>query len=501
MFKKVLVANRGEIAVRVIRACRELGVRTVAVYSEVDRSALPVRSADEAYCIGGAQARKSYLQMENILQAARQAEVDAIHPGYGFLAENPVFARRCQEEGFVFIGPSPETIALVGNKVAARRLMTAAGGPVIVGTDLDLSDGALIEAAAEIGYPVVVKAAFGGGGKGMRVVHRPEDLPAALRLARREAEAAFGNGAVYLERVVEGVRHIEFQILADIHGNVIHLGERECSLQRRYQKVVEEAPSRALGADLRQEMGQVAVRLAQLAGYVNAGTVEFLLDKDGHFYFLEINPRLQVEHPVTEMVTGVDIVKEQLRVASGRKLRYRQEDVRLWGWAMECRILAEDPFRDFIPSVGRVTQVHEPAGPGVRVESGIYAGFDISLYYDSMVSKLIAWGETRGEALLRMRRALEEYRIMGVKTNIPYLQQILNSPSFQGGQTDTQFLDRRCPPTAEEQPQALRAVVIAAALLAHRQKKQRRSAPLVSAGRTEPSSNWRRAGRWMGMQR
>jgi len=501
MFKKVLVANRGEIAVRVIRACRELGVRSVALFSEVDRSALHVRRADEAYCIGGAQARHSYLQMDRVLQVAGQAGVDAIHPGYGFLAENPLFARRCQEAGFVFVGPRPETVALLGNKVAARQLMAQAGGPIIAGTDLNLTDEALTGAADEIGYPVVVKAAFGGGGKGMRVVRRREEMPAALRLARREAEAAFGDPAVYLERVVQGVRHIEFQILADACGNVIHLGEREGSVQRRHQKVVEEAPSRALDDGLRREMGQVAVQVARLAGYVNAGTVEFLLDKDGKFYFLEMNPRLQVEHPVTEMVTGIDLVKEQLRLASGRKLRCRQEDVRLWGWAMECRILAEDPFRDFAPSVGRVTQVHEPAGPGVRVESGIYAGFDISLYYDSLISKLIAWGETRGEALLRMRRALEEYRIMGVKTNIPYLQQILNSPSFQGGQTDTQFLDRRCPPAEEERSQDLLAVTVAAALLAHRRRRERRRASAVLARKDGQTSNWKQAGRWMGVRR
>jgi acetyl-CoA carboxylase biotin carboxylase subunit len=501
MFKKVLVANRGEVAVRIIRACRELGVRTVAVYSEVDRSALHVRRADEAYCIGGAQARQSYLRMERILEVARRSGAEAIHPGYGFLAENLTFARRCQEAGFAFVGPNPETIALVGNKVAARRLMTQAGGPVIAGTDLNLSDEALIRSADEIGYPVVVKAAFGGGGKGMRVVHGPEEMAAALRLARREAEAAFGDGAVYLERVVEGVRHIEFQILADTHGNVIHLGEREGSIQRRHQKVVEEAPSRALTPALREAMGRVAVEVARQAGYVNAGTVEFLLDKEGNFFFLEINPRLQVEHPVTEMVTGIDIVKEQLRIASGRRLRYEQKDVPLWGWAIECRVLAEDPFREFIPSVGRVSQVYEPAGPGVRVESGIYAGFDISLYYDSMIGKLIAWGETRGEALLRMRRALEEYRIMGVRTNIPYLQQILDSPSFQGGQTDTRFLDRRCPPTEEEHPQALQAVIIAATLLAHRRKSQRPPKPAALSVQAEWGSNWKQAGRQMGVRR
>jgi len=501
MFKKVLVANRGEIAVRIIRACRELGVRTVAVFSEVDRSALHVRRADEAYCIGGAQARDSYLQMGRILHVARQAGVDAIHPGYGFLAENPLFARRCEEAGLIFVGPRPETIALLGNKIAARRLMARAGGPVIAGTELDLSDEALLQAADEIGYPVVIKAAFGGGGKGMRMVHRSQDMVAALRLARGEAEAAFGDGAVYLEKVVQGVRHIEFQILADVQGNVIHLGEREGSIQRRHQKVVEEAPSRALDDALRGEMGRMAVEVARLAGYVNAGTVEFLVDRDRNFYFLEVNPRLQVEHPITEMVTGIDIVKEQLRIASGRKLRYRQEDVRLGGWAMECRILAEDPFRDFVPSVGRVTRVDEPAGPGVRVESGIYAGFDISLYYDSLISKLIVWGETRGEALLRMRRALEEYRIMGVRTNIPYLQQILDSPSFQGGQTDTRFLDRRCPPAKACESRDLRAVAIAAALLAHRQKRQRREGSTVPAGESPGADRWKQAGRWMGVQR
>lgn len=496
MFKKVLVANRGEIAVRVIRACRELGVCTVAVYSEVDRCALYVRNADQAYCIGGAQARESYLQMDRILQVAQQAGVDAIHPGYGFLAENPVFARRCQEAGFVFVGPRPETIALLDNRVAARRLMTQAGGPVVAGTDLDLSDAALVRAADEIGYPLVIKAAWGGSSKGMRAVYRRDDLPAALRLARREADAALGNDAVYLERLVEGVRLIEFQILADAHGHVVHLGEREGSVQRRRQKIVEEAPCRALDDGLRQEMGQVAIRVARLAGYVNAGTVKFFLGQDGDFYFLEMNPCLQAGHPVTEAVTGIDIVKEQLRIARGRKLRYRQEDVRLWGWAMECRILAEDPFRGFAPSVGRVAWLNESTGPGVRVDSGIYAGFDVSLYYDSLISKLIAWGETRGEALLRMRRALEEYRIMGIQTNIPYLQQILDSPSFQGGQTDTLFLDRRCPPVEGERAHVLQAVAIAATVLAHRQKHRRRE-----AASSDRSGNWKRLGWRLGVRR
>jgi len=497
MFKKVLVANRGEVAVRIIRACRELGVRTVAVYSGVDRSALHVRSADEAYCIGEAQARTSYLQMARILQVARQAGADAVHPGYGFLAENPLFAQRCCQAGLAFIGPPPETIALLDNKVAARQLMAQAGEPIIPGTGPDLSDEALIRAADDIGYPVIVKAVWGGGDKRARAVYRPTNLPAALRQARREAEVALGNDAVYLERLVEGVRHIEFQILADTYGNVIHLGEREGSVQRRGQKIVEEAPSCALDADLRQEMGQAAVRIARLAGYVNAGTVKFFLDAMCNAYFLAMTPRLQVAHPLSEAVTGVDIVKEQLRIASGRKLRYGQDDVRLWGWAMGCRVLAEDPFRDFGPSVGRISRVDEPSGPGVRVESGIYAGFDVSLYYDSLISKLIAWGETRGEALLRMRRALEEYRIMGVKTNIPYLQQILNSPSFQGGQTDTRFLDRHCLPKEPEQAHVLQAVAIAATLLAHRQRQSQEA--VVPAGSVRRSGSWKRAGRWIGM--
>jgi len=492
-----LVANRGEIAVRILRACQELGVRTVAVYSEVDRRALHVRYADEAYCIGGATARESYLRMERILDVARQARVDAIHPGYGFLAENPAFAKACQDAGFVFIGPPAETLALVGNKIAARRTMAAAGLPIIAGTELDLGDEEPMQAAERIGYPLLIKAAAGGGGKGMRVVSSPAELPRALESARREAAAAFGDDTIYLERVIEGVRHIEFQILADYHGNVVHLGEREGSLQRRHQKVIEEAPSRAINPELRERMGQMAVRAAQAVGYTNAGTVEFLLDRDGQFYFLEMNPRLQVEHPVTEMVTGVDIVKEQLRIASGRRLRYRQEDIRLWGWAIECRVLAEDPFRGFVPSVGRITRIYEPAGPGVRVESGIYEGFEVSLYYDSLISKVITWGETRAEAIVRMRRALEEYRIMGVRTNIPFLQQIMDTPSFQGGQIDTGYLERRGTPVEEEHSQELMVAAVATTLLVHqrRQAQTTRREPV-----TQAMSNWKRVGRWAAMR-
>jgi len=499
MFKRVLVANRSEIAVRVLRACRELGLSTVAVYSDADRNALHVRYADEAYPIGGAPARESYLRIDRIIEVARKAKVDAIHPGYGFLAENPNFPRACHAAGFIFVGPSPEAFELLSNKVAARRLMVSSGIPVISGIDQDLGDENMIAAAQRIGYPLLVKAAAGGGGKGMRIVNSAAELPSALASARREAEAAFGDGTLYLERVIEGVRHIEFQILADEHGNVIHLCEREGSIQRRHQKLIEEAPSTALDQKLREEMGQVAVKVARVSNYTNAGTVEFLLDKDSNFYFLEINPRLQVEHPVTEMVTGIDIVKEQLRIASGRKLRYNQEDVKMHGWAIECRILAEDPYEGFLPSIGYITRIYEPAGPGVRVESGIYEGFEVSLYYDSLISKLITWGETRAEAVLRMRRALNEYCIMGIKTNILFHQQILNSTRFLAGQLNTRFLDKPFLAIEKEGAAHLKAAVIAATLLAHCQRKRPRKGLVPSD--SVSMTNWKRFGRWESMHR
>ena len=495
MFTKVLVANRGEIAVRILRACRELGLKTVAVYSDVDRSALHVRYADEAYPIGPGPARNSYLRIDRIIDVAIRAKADAIHPGYGFLAENPLFAQACLEAGLIFVGPGHQTIRMMGNKVAARRAMSATGIPIVPGSDDEgLWDEGALDAAERLGYPLLIKAAAGGGGKGMRVVNSPEELPHALTVARREAEASFGDGTVFLERIVEGARHIEFQILGDQYGNVIHLGEREGSLQRRHQKVIEEAPSRALDEELRQRMGQVAVQVARTAKYVNAGTVEFLLDEDKNFYFLEMNSRLQVEHPVTEMVTGIDIVKEQLRIASGRKLRYSQNDAKVHGWAFECRILAEDPYNDFQPSIGRVTGLYEPTGPGVRVESGIYEGFEISLYYDSMISKLIVWGETRGEALLRMRRALEEYRIIGIKTNIPFHQQMMDSARFIGGQFDITFVENRFAMSEPRREEQRETAAIAAALLAH--DRGQRVVPLQQPGQ----SPWKQVGRWRAMQ-
>ncbi len=470
MFKKVLVANRGEIAIRILRACEERGLRTVALYSEADRTALHVRYAEEAYYIGPPPASESYLRIDRILDVARQAGADAIHPGYGFLAENADFAQACIDAGITFIGPPPDAIRAMGDKVQARKLMKAAGVPVIPGTEDDITDEAAIAAAEEIGYPVLIKAAAGGGGKGMRLVHTPEELPRALAAARREAKAAFGDDRIYLEKVIENARHVEIQILADQYGNVIHLGERECSIQRRHQKLIEEAPSTAVDEDLRQRMGEVAVRAARAVGYTNAGTVEFLLDAEGNFYFLEMNTRLQVEHPVTEMVTGVDIVKEQLAIAAGRKLRWKQEDIRMKGWAIECRITAEDPFNNFMPTGGTVTYLKEPTGPGVRVESSLYEGMEVSLHYDPMVAKLIAWGETRAEAILRMRRALEEYRIGGVKTIIPFHIQVMNSTQFILGNLDTRFVDRFS--FSESQADRRHIAAIAAALLTRERERQ-----------------------------
>ncbi|HUV73589.1 MAG TPA: acetyl-CoA carboxylase biotin carboxylase subunit [Anaerolineae bacterium] len=500
MFKKVLVANRGEIAVRVLRACRELGLSTVAVYSDADRTALHVRYADQAYHIGPPPATQSYLCIDKIIAVAKEAEVDAIHPGYGFLAENPAFARACRDAGLAFIGPSPESMELMGDKAAARRTSAQVGIPILPGTDHEIEDEEEAKAVAEqIGFPLLVKAAVGGGGKGMRTVHSPEELPFAVMAARREAQSTFGDGAIYLEQLVEGARHIEVQILGDQHGNIVSLGERECSLQRRHQKLLEESPSMALDEKLRARLWEAAIALAQAVDYTNVGTVEFLLDKDKNFYFLEMNTRLQVEHPVTELVSGVDIVKDQLRVASGRALRYSQEDLRMNGWALECRICAEDPYDGFLPSTGSITGLQEPTGPGVRVDSGIYEGFDVSLYYDPLISKLSVWGETRGEAILRMRRALEEYRIIGVKTNIPFHQQIVNHTEFIYGQFDTSFVESRFAMQQSNGRDLLEAAAIAAAMVAH--DKRRSSVGTLEHQEARASNSWRMAGRWEAMGR
>jgi len=504
MFNKVLIANRGEIAVRVLRACRELGMQTVAVFSDADRHALHVRYADEAYYLGASPSRESYLRGDRIIDIALKSGAGAIHPGYGFLAERADFAQAVLEAGLAFIGPKPSSIAAMGDKAVARATVSKAGVPVVPGTEGEgsLRDDELLAIAPQIGFPLLIKATAGGGGKGMREVKSIEEMPALLSAARREAEAAFGDGNVYLEKLIDGARHIEFQILADSHGNVIHLGERECSLQRRHQKLLEESPSPFVSddEDLRQQMGDVAVRAAQAVGYVNAGTIEFLVDKDKKFYFLEMNTRLQVEHPVTEMVTGVDIVKEQIRIARGRQLRYKQEDILLKGWSIECRINAEDPYNNFMPSTGVLTHIIPPTGPGVRIDTGVYPGFEITPYYDSLISKLIVWGETRAEAILRMRRALEEYRILGVHTNIPFHQRLMDSHRFMAGQFDTRFVEERfslenAQESVETHPEI---AAIIAAVVAHRQT--RRAAQLFRHSERD-TSNWKWLGRWERMRK
>jgi acetyl-CoA carboxylase biotin carboxylase subunit len=504
MFKKVLIANRGEIAVRIIRGCRELGMGTVAVYSEADRQALHVRYADEAYLLGPAPARESYLRGDKIIEIAKRSGAGAVHPGYGFLAERADFAQNCLDEGLAFIGPKPSSIAAMGDKAVARKTVSAAGVQVVPGTEGegDLGDDDLLDLASQIGFPLLIKATAGGGGKGMREVRNLDEMPGLIQAARREAEASFGDGNVYLEKLVEGARHIEIQILADLHGNVIFLGERECSIQRRHQKLLEESPAPFIGGDedLRQLMGEVAVRAAQAVGYVNAGTIEFLVDKDKNFYFLEMNTRLQVEHPVTEMVTGVDIVKEQIRIARGRQMRYSQENINLNGWAIECRINAEDPYNSFLPSTGHIAHILLPTGPGVRIDTGVYPGFEVSPYYDSLISKLIVWGETRAEAILRMRRALEEYKLVGVRTNIPFHQNLMDSHRYMGGQFDTRFVEERFSmEAADSGREGLDEIAaIFATLVAHRQTQ--RAANIVQRGERD-TSNWKWYSRWQRMNR
>lgn len=442
MFKKVLVANRGEIAVRIIRACRELGIATVAIYSEADREALHVTLADEAYCVGPAMSRDSYLNMTNIMSAATLLEVDAIHPGYGFLAENAAFAELCASCNITFIGPSPEAIVKMGDKTTARETMMESGVPVVPGTEGVIKEiKEALETAKEIGFPVIVKATAGGGGKGMRVVHSEEELVNAVNLAQKEAEANFGNPGVYLEKFLVEPRHIEIQVLADNHGNVIHLGERDCSIQRRYQKLIEEAPSPAISPEIREKMGQAAIAAAKSVDYSGAGTIEFLFDRDQNFYFMEMNTRIQVEHPVTELITGVDLVKEQILVAAGHPLSVKQEDIEINGWAIECRVNAERPEKNFIPSPGTIQFYLPPGGTGVRVDSACYPGYTITPYYDSMVAKLIVWGKDRNEAVARMSRALTEFAIQGVHTTIPFHIKMMSQPNFVEGDFHIQFLE------------------------------------------------------------
>jgi acetyl-CoA carboxylase biotin carboxylase subunit len=500
-----LVANRGEIAVRVLRTCRELGLPTVAIFSEADREAPHVRYADEAYPIGPPPASESYLRGDRIVEVALKSGAKLVHPGYGFLAEAPAFAQDCVDAGLTFVGPRPETMELLGDKPAARQVAREQGIPVVDGSSSTLDDAGLREVADRIGYPVMLKAVAGGGGMGIRAARSPEELEAAIPRARQEAQAAFGDDGLYLERLVEGARHIEVQLLGDTRGHVIHLGERECSIQRRHQKLIEEAPSRALDEDLRRRIHQAAVRIGKAVGYVSAGTVEFLLDSEGRFTFMEVNPRLQVEHTVTEAVTGVDIVKEQLRIAAGRDLRYAQEDVMRQGWAVECRILAEDPDRGFAPCVGQISRLREPAGPGVRVDSGVSEGVTITPYYDSLLAKLIAWGETRAVAIVRIRRALGEYQIAGITTNLRLYRGLMNSTRFLGGQFDTGFVEERFPATGvgsraggpegwEADSERRLAAALTAALLDHRRREG-------VASEERRVSRWKMLGRWELMNR
>ena len=503
-FDKILVANRGEIAVRVIRACREMGIRTVAIYSEADRGALHVRRADEAFPCGPAPAAQSYLDVERVIEIARASGAQAIHPGYGFLSENAGFARRCAEAGLVFIGPKPETIESMGDKVVARRTMEAAGVPIVPGTTDTLDDAEAVRVSLEIGLPVMVKASAGGGGTGMRLVREEAELESSIRRARSEAKASFGDDSIYVEKFVEEPRHVEIQILGDTRGNALHLFERECSIQRRHQKVIEEAPANRMPPELRAEMGRAAVAAAEAVGYEGAGTCEFLVDKHFDFYFLEMNTRVQVEHPVTEMVTNVDIVKTGIRIAAGEPIGFEQGDVAINGWAIECRIYAEDPDRDFRPSPGPIVAYRPPGGPGVRNDSGVFPGAEVTVYYDPMISKLIAWGRDRDEAIGRMRRALEEFVVKGIKTSIPFHRAVLENAKFLSGHFDTSFIETEMAPAESPgpspDPEERDAAVVLSAIAAFRRDRDRAARAAAVAGGGGPRSAWKAAGRALQMR-
>ena len=494
MFTKILIANRGEIALRVIRACREMGLATVAVYSAVDRGARHVQTANEAVYIGPAPALESYLNIDAILTAARSTGADAIHPGYGFLSENPLFARRCEEAGLIFIGPDARALTLVGDKVASRKAAAGINAPLIPGM---MTPGGSVrdfeEAAERIGYPVLIKASGGGGGKGMHIVRIPKDLQPAIETSRREARSAFGDDSVYLEKYIEKPRHVEFQILADSHGSVVHLFERECSIQRRHQKIVEETPSVALDEDLRRRMGETAVSIITATKYTNAGTVEFLLDEDRNFYFLEVNARIQVEHPITEMVLGVDLVKHQIRIAAGEPLPFRQEDLHQRGHAIECRIYAENPELGFLPSPGKILLVAEPEGPGIRCDSGIYSGIEVTPYYDPILSKLIVWSEDRETARRRMISALNEYTILGIPTTVGFLADVLAHPEFASGATHTHFIEQHFPQWRQGADTArLEIALIAAACSGLDTSGDGRQTQ-----KTNSPTPWQTAGKWV----
>jgi acetyl-CoA carboxylase biotin carboxylase subunit len=501
MIKKVLVANRGEIAVRVMRTCREMNLKVVAVYSDADRNSLHVRYADEAYHIGPSPSNESYLRIDKIIDAAKKSKADAIHPGYGFLSENAEFSERCSKEGIIFIGPSADTISTMGDKITARRTITKAGVPVVPGTaDPILKEEEAVKVIEKIGLPVMIKASAGGGGKGMRLVKNKEDIVSSIRAAKSEALSAFGNDAVYIEKYISSPHHIEFQILADNHGNVIHLFERECSVQRRHQKVIEETPSPIMTPEVRMEMGDHAVAVAKAANYSGAGTIEFIVDDDLNYYFLEMNTRLQVEHPITERVVGIDLVREQINIANNLPLNYKQEDLRQNGHAIECRIYAEDPDNNFMPSPGQIHHISEPLGFGVRHDGYVYEGYRIPIYYDPLISKLIVWGKTREEAIARMRRSLNSYKITGVKTTIKFLERIMNTPDFLKGKYNTHFIENN--KGVLEQPDKCKgdckAIAIIAAFIDYNNRlAQVKAEPEESVA----GSNWKLAGRRGAMNR
>ncbi|MGH7962676.1 MAG: acetyl-CoA carboxylase biotin carboxylase subunit [Candidatus Binatia bacterium] len=492
MFKKILIANRGEIAIRVARTCRELSIATVAVYSEADLSSPHIHAADEAVCIGPAQASMSYLNAEALISAARHTGAEAVHPGYGFLSENAAFARLVHDAGLTFIGPAPESLAAVGNKIFARQTVAKLGVPVIPALEQPSTDPAVLrEQVRTLGYPLLIKAAAGGGGKGMRIVRHEKELAEAMAAAEREAVAAFAEGTVYLERYLERPRHVEVQILGDKHGSLIHLGERECSIQRRYQKIVEETPSPAVSERLREEMTTAALKVAKAAGYYNAGTVEFILDSQGRFYFLEVNARLQVEHPITEWVTGMDLVREQIRIAAGEPLRLSQDDAQRHGHAVECRLYAEDPAHGFFPSPGKVLSWHSPAGPGVRVDAGVELHSEVSVYYDPLIAKISTWGQNREQARRRMSAALRQCVVLGLTTNVAFLLDLIDHPAFVAAETHTGFLTEHFP---QWQPQRSTHALAAALAVALSQSQPRH----VGTGvvRSDSVTPWSQLGRW-----
>jgi acetyl-CoA carboxylase biotin carboxylase subunit len=492
MFKKILIANRGEIAIRVIKACRELAIKSVAVYSTVDRNALHVQEADEAVWIGEAPVQESYLNIDAIVGAIKKTGAEAVHPGYGFLAENHLFAERCEKEGIVFIGPDSRSMKLVGDKVASRQVTEKVGIPLIPGMkEKSTSVDECMAAAEKIGFPVLLKASAGGGGKGMRIIKSRDEVASSVAAGMREAQSAFGDPSVYLEKYIEQPRHVEFQVLADKYGQAVHLFERECSIQRRHQKIVEESPSTALDDDLRRRMGETALKVVKVSGYSNAGTVEFLVDKTGHFYFLEVNARLQVEHPVTELVAGIDLVHAQFRIAAGEKLWLKQSDIKQRGHAIECRIYAEDPESGFLPSAGIILYMKEPTGPGVRHDCGIYSGYEVPVYYDPILSKLIVLAQDRELACQRMASALSDFPILGIKTNIEFLLEVVNHPEFRAGRTFTDFIPKNLSDWAPSRSEELITnAALAGGIWEHSKKRK------VTLGKAEMPSPWETLGNW-----